>query len=347
MMIMIRYHHMDRKTSSIFLGIWAAGLLLLPLLRPTLDFPILLLTLVLGIFFVYSLIKLFDVHMVSLVALGVIVLQAQWGLIQFAIQRDLGMYIIGESRINVEREAVAKFRAFDAKFIRAYGPYAHANAFGGAVVVGAVMLSALLIDRRRRIDHERMFWLPVVGALLLGGLVSFSRSTYIGLCIAVGSAWYFGVRLKWVPLIGFTCVLVFAPLIYERLADIEDRGISDRISQWQPWRSIVKQHSWWSGSGVGRYSVELESWWQKTGQAYEPWEVASVHSVPLLMIAEWGWALGLLGIAVLVWGALSGGAMAAALVPALLFDHYFITQVGPLMWLLTLSGLWLARRRGR
>lgn len=321
--------------------------MLLPLSRLTLDFPTLLLTIVLGIFFVYRLAKLFGGELLSFAALGVLIVQAQWGLAQFVVQRDLGMYLIGESIIGREAPAVAKFTSFDTKFIRAYGPYAHANSFGGAMVVGMVLTGMLLRSQRRNMSSVHIFWLATVAVLLLGGLISFSRAAYIGLIIAALSIWHFGVRLKWFPLVSLIGVLVFMPLIYGRLIDKEDRGISERVLQWEAWRSIVKQHKWWRGTGVGRYAVVLERSWLEAGHIYEPWEVAPVHSVPLLLVAEWGWGLGLAGVAALFWAGLRVGVMAAALLPVLAFDHYFVTQLGMLAWLVTLIALWVVARRQR
>lgn len=319
----------------------------LPLLRLTLDLPILLLTLVLGIIFVHRVLRLYGVLMVGFVMLGVILIQAQWGLVQFIAQHDLGMYLIGESHIDEQRTAVAKFTAYDEKFIRAYGPYAHANSFGGVVVVGMAVAMHLVRAQKAWGIPGQSFWMVVMTVLLLAILVSFSRAAYAGVAIIGASFWFSGVsgvQVKWVPLVSLICVLVFLPLIYGRLTDSEDRGVIERVSQLSAWYSIVKQQPWWRGLGTGAYSQVLKKWFQANDVNYHPWEVEPVHSVPLLVIAEWGWVVGLCVIAIGLYAGIVGGWVALAILPAVLFDHYFITQLAPLVWLLALTGLWLARR---
>lgn len=346
-MIMIRYHHMERQFSSIFLGVWVVTLVLLPLWRLTLDFTALLLTLVLGIFFVYRLARWIGTDVVAVATLGIIVLHAQWGLAQFVVQQDLGMYILGESRIDSEHVAVAKFSAFGGKLVRAYGPYAHANSFGGAMVGGLMLASYVMAGRSVRQDHERLFWLGVILVLTLAVLVSFSRAAYLGAAILVPAFLRGRVQLWQVPLVGFIGVILFLPLVYQRFADVEDRGISDRVSQLYVWRELVKQQPWWTGMGVGQYPDLLEHWLQQRGTEYETWEIAPVHSAPLLAIAEWGWLLATTVTLGVGWWLRGVDWKLAAIVPPFLFDHYFLTQLSSLVWLITLTTLWVVVGRRR
>lgn len=280
----------------------------------------------------------------SIVIILALVMHAQWGIAQFIMQRDLGLYLLGETRINVEDAGVAKFAIGSEKLVRAYGPYAHANSLGGALSFG-LLLVAVWITKEKKIPmlHSSFLW-PILGLLLLGIMVSFSRTAYLSsgfilLILACYLSWpkqwlvwkWFGLLI----LLG----LIFMPLLVTRLNDIEDRAISERVvgTGWSI--ALIAKQQWWQGMGWGKYPEKLKIYLEEQGATYEPWQIDYVHSVPLLVTAELGVAFtSLLTVAVVglllifyrnewwwLWGVL----------PLVLFDHYMVTQLTPMLLLLT------------
>lgn len=284
------------------------------------------------------------VRVLSIVIILALVMHAQWGIAQFIIQRDLGLYLLGETRINVEGAGVAKFAIGSEKLVRAYGPYPHANSLGGGLSFG-LLLVAVWMTKEKKISmlHSSFLW-PILGLLLLGIMVSFSRTAYLSsgfilLILACYLSWpkqrlvwkWFGLMI----LLG----LIFMPLLIARLNDIEDRAINDRIvgTGWSI--ALIAKQQWWQGMGWGKYPEKLKVYLDEQGTAYKPWQIDYVHSVPLLVTAELGVAsTSLLTVATVglllifyrnEWWWLLGVS------PLVLFDHYMVTQLTPMLLLLT------------
>lgn len=275
--------------------------------------------------------------LLGVVISSMIVLWAQWGVAQFIVQHDLGLSMIGESRLSTDRAAVAKFSVPDGKILRAYGPFLHANTFGGIMLLGLVLLYRL-----RNLPGR--FLLPAWAMTLLGLFLSFSRAALLGLPVLF-FAWLTASGVQWakVSLVSFAMLLTLSPLWYYRLTDRDDVGVVERGVFFQWWQAVTGGQAPWRGVGPGNYTVALQDYVQHTGESHRQWQVAPVHSVPLLLLAEWGW----------VWGAAASLVMAAGggmLLPAtmafpLLFDHYFLTQLAPLAYFIVTATI--VRLRGR
>ncbi|HLD25738.1 MAG TPA: hypothetical protein VJC05_01695 [Candidatus Andersenbacteria bacterium] len=258
----------------------------------------------------------------------VLSLHAQWGIAQFILQRDIGLYLFGESRLSTSVNGVAKFSVGDEKMIRAYGPYRHANTFGGMMVLGIVLLIFFAQRRDRSLYH--VFFLMLFFLMLLGLLVSFSRTAYLAATVPVLLAvqrWRSGA-LK-LALLLLTVVVLFSPLLISRSRDPADVSASERRQGWKWSWSIIMQGSS-REAHYEPYRVALERYLTEAEIAHHPWQIDYVHSVPLLLAAEVG--LGpaiilLLGIVVMIvyyWR--EGSVWFAWLLPLLLLDHYMLTQ---------------------
>ena len=272
----------------------------------------------------------FSPRLLSMVILAVLILQAQWGIAQFVLQRDLGLYLIGESRLSVDIDGVAKFAFGDGKLIRAYGPFEHANSLAGSLVLG-VMFCALLakgIKPGERVSH----YYAMAYVLLIGIIVSFSRSAYLAAALIIIFLIPFGLRRVWRAffLILLITVIVFLPLFMARFHDAEDRAYVERLSGVRYALSLVRERSIWSGVGQD-YRKALRDYLVRHNISFEPWQIDYVHVVPLLLIAQIG-----VGPAVLLFGILlfitlryyrRKWVWLLPLVVLLLFDHYMLTQV--------------------
>lgn len=277
--------------------------------------------------------------------LSILVIHAMWGLSHFIIQHDLNLYLVGESRINPELPGVAKFiinfaDSEDAsnKAIRAYGPYPHPNILGGTLAMGIITAAALLRG------HTSRPLFIITGVLFIGLIVTFSRSAWLAVLTGLLVVWNQfrknsdnrSMERTFLLLITIT-VLVFTPLIFGRVTDPQDVAAIERSQGVKASWQVIAKHPWW-GSGAGRYQDTLQTTLSADIAAASPWKIAPVHSVPLLIIAEYG-ILGT-GIMILptvlilrpylkkIWPAL------LPLAPLLLFDHYLATQLAPVVFLL-------------
>ncbi len=266
-------------------------------------------------------------------------LHAQWGLVQFIFQDDLGLSYIGESSLSVDTVGVAKFMGVSGKLIRAYGPYAHPNIFAGSLVIG---LSIFLYRRKFYFRSSHLF---LTTPMILAIFVTFSRAALMGLVI-----WFFLFlyiyrdRIFSPPILRFiilfvTISLCFSPLLFYRTSDMEDLGYTDRFRGYEWSFQIIGEARYLFGTGPGQYPLALESFLDNRGIEYSEWELTSVHSVPFLLIAEYGILVGALFIIFIVYFIISRDLvlMFLPLIPLFLFDHYLLTQAAPMVLLLSVS----------
>lgn len=266
--------------------------------------------------------------------LAMILFWAQWGGLQFLLQHDLGLTILGESNLSPTLPAVAKFAWRGDKILRAYGPFSHANIFGGVMLLG--LASSLFL-------HKRI--LSAISLLLLLGLIlAFSRSAYLGLLIFIIASWFiYRVRWKVVPLASFILFFILSPWIIARLTDSQDQAILERLTGLTWWHSLAMVEPF-RGVGFGNYSAALQNFLISHNVAYEAWQIAPVHSVPLLAVLEWGpWVVIVMAMVTVAtaWKLRRQfdfrviGLILAVTGPAWLVDHYFLTQAAPLTLLVT------------
>ncbi len=284
------------------------------------------------------------VRVLSIVIILVLVMHAQWAIAQFIIQGDLGLYLLGETRINVEGVGIAKFATGSEKLVRAYGPYPHANSLGGALSFGLLLVAVWMTKEKKISMLHSSFLGPILGLLLLGIMVSFSRTAYLssGFILLI-LACYLSWTKRWLMWKWFGMLtllgLIFMPLLIARLNDIEDRAINERIvgTGWSI--ALIAKQPWWQGMGWGKYPEKLKVYLDERGTAYKPWQIDYVHSAPLLVMAELGVAstsllmVATVGLLLIFyrneWWWLLG------VLPLVLFDHYMVTQLTPMLLLLT------------
>lgn len=225
------------------------------------------------------------------------------------------------------------------RWLRAYGSFPHPNIFGGYLVL-LILISALGI----RLEQYRWFWLFLAGLSSATLILTFSRSAWLGLLVALLIGWkYFkDERLQiWVGVVSLviavTTVLVW-PLISGRTQIIgvqEQQSVSERVSGWHEAMAVWRTQPL-RGVGLGNYTVVLQ---QKFSGAPH-WTYQPVHNVGLLLLAE----VGLIGLMV-IWLIFRNTSVVtvlpwwwiAPLVTIGLFDHYLLTLYSG--WLLV--GLWL------
>ena len=282
--------------------------------------------LLLLVFALFVLTNFFELRWIALILLTLTALYAQWGILQFILQHDLGFYLVGESHLSPAIDGVAKFSVGDLKLIRAYGPFAHANTFGAIVLIG------FLIGLQTPRTHARSFLLAL---FFMATLLSFSKAAWLGLALS----WFvYSIHLDRKTLQYFLVVLIaLTPLLLFRMFDPNDAGYMERLRGYDWSLKLISQNGAFHGVGFGHYETALQRFLDTAGVHYNPWEITPVHSAPLLLIAE----LGLLGfiIPVFLFAYLllkNRFTILVPFIPALLFDHFFVTQLAPFVWLLIL-----------
>lgn len=261
------------------------------------------------------------------------------GMAQFWLQTSWGSKWLGlATHLAIEPGASVVVGEFG-RWLRAYGSFPHPNILGGYLVL-LILISALGI----KLEQYRWFWLWLGGLSSVMLILTFSRSAWLGLLLALIVGWnYFrDDRLRiWIGVVSLVTVITVGlmwPLIIGRTQVIgaqEQRSVSERVSGWrdalQVWRTQP-----WLGVGAGNYTVAL----QRTFPGAPSWTYQPVHNLGLLVLAEFG----LIGLGIILAGL---GRMVivverpwwwvAPLAVIGLFDHYFLTLYPG--WLLL--GLWL------
>ncbi|MBI1833253.1 MAG: hypothetical protein HYR90_00290 [Candidatus Andersenbacteria bacterium] len=264
-----------------------------------------------------------------LALVAVLSLHAQWGILQFAVQQDFNLYLLGESPLSSRLPGIAKFSLGSEKVLRGYGPYSHANVFGGAMLVGLILVNTL--------PRNRSTFL-IGSFFLLALLLSFSRTAYAGyiLYVLLGAFRSHRSYFKKLLIPVLICIVV-APLVWLRGTDTASRAFSERWHGYAWSFAIMQQQSLVRGASFGNYKDIVKHYLEQNNVPHEMWEIAPVHSVPLLLAIEVGIIPTIILILLFITGiGLTNITILFALVPPLLFDHYFVTELSSLFLLVVL-----------
>ncbi|MBI3305505.1 O-antigen ligase family protein [Candidatus Parcubacteria bacterium] len=240
------------------------------------------------------------------------VLQAAVALGQFTLQHDLGLQILGESRIAPDIAGVAKLDTAAGKIVRAYGTFPHPNLLAAYLGVAILAWWWLWVRRSESPAGLRDAALLGVGALLLAGFaVTFSRLSLValvtGLAMVSWRVWVvpglrrrFGRQARLGALFVIGCglgLLFFLPQWSSRIAiDGGEQAVALRLEYVRSaWHIIADRPFFGVGPGVfvqalPRYAPELTESWQR-----QP-----VHNLWLLMLVELG-VVGFVAFIVFIW----------------------------------------------
>lgn len=239
------------------------------------------------------------------------------------------------------------------RWLRAYGPFAHPNIFGGYLVAALVLLDFLLLQENKKQYHlssiaYRLSHIALSLIFITAIFFTFSRSAWLAYAIwlVIQSMQNYKLKAKSYQLVivyrlSLIAILavIFSPLLLNRLngeSVNESRSTAERVSGYSEAWSIVKENPL-LGVGAGNYTAALI---QKNpgqpGYAYQP-----VHSVPLLFLAE----LGLVGFILLTNALFEFNKLypipytLLPLASIILLDHYLLSSYIGLMLLGAYAGL--------
>jgi len=275
-------------------------------------------------------------------------------IIQFATQKSVGLYRLGESHLGTTVNGVAKLVSHGTLYIRGYGTFPHSNLLSAFLLV-SVLFSLYLIFSSAFRKHRLVF----SGLLILnlfGLALSFSRAgigaTIAAVIIFLAFLFYLKIparRILWASAVlaisAIVIGILLSPFLLSR-ATISDQAVKERVFYNEIGVKMIKAYPW-QGIGFGTSVLHMQ---QFSPVQLQPWEIQPIHNYYLLSAAELGIVGGLLFILLFGWHAsallikllrsrdmfqLTLFATFCGFLILMLFDHYFYTieQTQFLLWL--------------
>lgn len=228
------------------------------------------------------------------------------GAYQFFTGGSPASTIFGLALRDAEQLGDAVLTQNGVRTLRAYGSFPHPNIMGGYTAIALVAVFSIVQSAKEKIEKYLYAFVGVI--LSFGLIISFSRSAWIGLFLAIilaviillaknpkqGKMIAFPVSIVVIAIAIF--LTVFSSHIQTRFdtdALVESRSVTERLEQYQEYPDILGTR-WLTGFGLGNYTAAIE----RFDPNREWWEYQPIHNVPFLVLAE----LGLLGLlAVMAW----------------------------------------------
>jgi|GEM_PF-3109558 len=231
--------------------------------------------------------------------------QVIWGGWQYIFQKGLGLWWLGESVIGPEIDGVAKIEVAGEKIVRAYGSLSHANLYGLFMLFALLCLITFFWLWRanltnkifQQLENIDSAWFVVVGLLLTGGVISFSRSVWISIIVLLlafaGFFWLVyrknnrQLSLWWLALIIPLTVMIFnyaailgrGEINVEQDVSLNTRVVYDQIAD----RMI--DANYYTGVGLGNFVSQMPRYY---GGDLQWWMYEPVHNTFKLIWAEVG-----------------------------------------------------------
>lgn len=259
------------------------------------------------------------------------ILPAILGLWQFFAQTSITSSWLGVSFISPELTGAHTVVSESGRWLRAFGSFPHPNIFGGYLV--AIIMAVCTQSNESTIFIKKNWVGRLLVVIFTAALVlTFSRSA---VCVWILALLFYhyqiiktkpGSELAIRVFISMLVALIVFLLTWSIWSGRVGQGVvsrnevvsvSERIQGAQMATVIIK-NNWIYGVGPGNYTQALH----KAFPGLKTWELAPVHLVPLLIVAEWG-LIGLLFLGVLGYYL---GVQALFLLPILLLDHYLYSQ---------------------
>ncbi len=283
------------------------------------------------------------------------IIQSIISILQFWLQKPLGLFKLGEQHLDVLVPGFAKIIANGKVYLRGYGTFPHPNVLSAFLVVSALILVYLLQNSQTR----KQIVLYGTGLLItiLGLFSTFSRAGLLGLIC--GLAIYFGYftlnKTIWtnaktallITLAGLVVsFFIFVPFLKNRVTII-DTATQERIVYAKAGFKMLKTHPL-VGMGLGESLLHMK---QFSDADLKPWQIQPIHNYFLLVAAE----IGVIGALIIIWVIISHlaslikklktnftiydlllTAILVSFIVLMQFDHYFYTlqQTQMLLWII-------------
>ncbi len=230
------------------------------------------------------------------------------------------------------------------RLLRAYGLSPHPNILGG------MALMSLILAYKYRIifSSVALYVFSIIGVLAL--FFSFSRGAIIGsiifvVCALVIGAWKNKIARNYI--ISIIAVFAICGVFYSDALSgrvnsnnsLVERSYIERKALFEEWKMIIKNPVYaFVGTGIGNYTPVVKNMFPNKETI---WEYQPVHSVPLIIFAEFG-VFGVLLFLILVLSVLKQKnffykkeyLLFLSIIPLVLVDHYLWTSVPILFFVL-------------
>ncbi|MEK7631510.1 MAG: O-antigen ligase family protein [Patescibacteria group bacterium] len=319
-------------------------------------------------------------------------LQAMFGIGQFFAQTSPAFSWLGLASHDPGLSGTSVVEAGGMRWLRAYGSLPHPNILGGYLAAALLITFGFYLrvyngvrqgfakwtreNVRRHLEGKRWYvkqaWriaglLVVLTILILGLLLTFSRSAWIGfaagwfatLALLIILRWPWGWQLwaKWtlffVVIAGFTVLVLPQPFLARTEASgrLESQSISERQQQFTDAYALIKLEPV-RGVGYGNMPVALYDRVERARESVHSYQ--PVHNIYLLSVVELGVIGGLVYLAFLLtalrqnilrllqertWVSLVTLSALSALLVIGLFDHYLWTLGAGVLLLWLVVGL--------
>lgn len=320
--------------------------------------------------------------------IGGAVLQAVFGIGQVVGQTSPAFSWLGLAAHDPSVSGTSVVEAGGMRWLRAYGSLPHPNILGGYLAVALLLAFGYYLrvyedvrqgfatwtreNVRRHVEgrswYAKQAWriaglLGVLTVLMLGLLLTFSRSAWIGFAVGWGVMFFLLVYLRWpqawqlwakwslflVVILGFTIMVLPQPFFTrsEARGRLETQSISERQQQFKDAYALIKLEPV-RGVGYGNMPVALYDKVERVRESVHSYQ--PVHNIYLLSVVELGLLGGLVYLAFLLtalrehilqflrnqtWVSLVALSSFAALLVIGLLDHYLwtLSAGAMLLWL--------------
>ncbi|MBI1975213.1 MAG: O-antigen ligase family protein, partial [Parcubacteria group bacterium] len=272
---------------------------------------------------------------------------------QFMTQKDLGLQLLGESRLGARFAGVAKLDVGGAKLIRAYGLFPHPNVLAAFLGIAVLLLGRLYAHVARRMGQKVIIWVTL-GILTFGLMLTFSRAVTgsLVLVVAVTFVWSFVRREEYVAetryygaglfLFLVLWAVILSPFLLPRLSISQSEGaVTERVFYGKVALEMIKQNPL-LGVGIGGFVAALPRFLGPgaviPSLKYPVWILQPVHSIYLLVASEIGLLSLLASLFFLIFLVRESKDLLTYQLISLfvlvgLFDHFFLTlQQGSLLF---------------
>ncbi len=225
------------------------------------------------------------------------------GILQFARQRSVGVWFLGEPVVDFWTKGVGRVFASGGNLLRAFGTTAHANIYAAFLVLGLGVLMYFFLKEEEKKFSIRRLLLSVGMLILFCALVfSFSRSGWIGagvlvvvvlLCASTVSSLRFRA---WVLFLRLTVIVAIVLIPFGRLAVPRaaislktDLSFNYRLTYNEMGLEIITKNPLGVGPGNQVEHGVTNGLYQKYGiGSDEPWNWQPIHNLYLLIASEAG-----------------------------------------------------------
>lgn len=274
---------------------------------------------------VFILARLLDGNWMRKIIIALIVaalLESVLGAWQFLTQTSFSSTLLGMSGYEAWQAGVSVLKNDTGRWLRAYGTFPHPNILGSFLSAALVMAASffILIKNQDVTSHRelsvaiqnnekarQMFIFISAPIILLGLLLTFSRSTWLGLVVGMGwLAWIIYRKSEFIERKNFWKILfilgVSGIIFTFILKDVvsprfdsamigKEQSVSERETTWQEAVSLIREHPF-IGTGAGNYTLSLIQKYP----SIPVYVIQPAHNVFLLVGAE----LGLIGLVLFI-----------------------------------------------